>query len=165
MSVSRAKHPADLAALGTFIRTRRQELGLTQSELGARLGYVQERVSLLEHGKYGMPSLPALAAMAEALELPLGKILQAAGYSVPLTDPNVASRMAGERSGEAAAGVQRLYTQSERLLRNMTLLQDQLHHAQRSLERADAMRSEMAIRREHLASLLEACRGVSGESA
>src|SRR5579859_7564814 len=70
----------DLESLGSYIRARRQALGLTQTELGQRLGWMQERVSILENGKYGMPSLPALARLAIACEVPLMEILRAAGY-------------------------------------------------------------------------------------
>ncbi len=70
----------DLESLGTYIRGRRQALGLTQTQLGQRLGWMQERVSILENGKYGMPSLPALARLAIACEVPLMDILRAAGY-------------------------------------------------------------------------------------
>jgi two-component system, OmpR family, sensor kinase len=71
---------ADLEGLGQYIRSRRQALGLTQTQLGQRLGWMQERVSILENGKYGMPSLPALARLAVACEVPLMDILRAAGY-------------------------------------------------------------------------------------
>src|SRR5947209_10189661 len=70
----------DLESLGHYIRERRQALGLTQTQLGQRLGWMQERVSILENGKYGMPSLPALARLAIACEVPLMEILRAAGY-------------------------------------------------------------------------------------
>jgi len=71
---------ADLESLGSFIRSRRQALGLTQTQLGERLGWMQERVSILENAKYGMPSLPALARLAIACEVPLMQILRAVGY-------------------------------------------------------------------------------------
>jgi two-component system, OmpR family, sensor kinase len=70
----------DLESLGNYIRARRQALNLTQTQLGQRLGWMQERVSILENGKYGMPSLPALARLAIACEVSLMEILRAAGY-------------------------------------------------------------------------------------
>lgn len=71
---------ANLVALGEFIRTRRHTLELTQEQLAERLGWVQERISLLEHGKYGMPSLPSLARLATAVEMELGDVLVSVGY-------------------------------------------------------------------------------------
>jgi two-component system OmpR family sensor kinase len=68
-------------ALGMFIRDRRKTLGLTQTQLAERLGWVQERISTLENGKYGMPSLPALERLANALESKLFEVLVAAGYA------------------------------------------------------------------------------------
>jgi transcriptional regulator with XRE-family HTH domain len=75
---------ANLDGLGTFIRTRRHSLELTQAQLAERLGWVQERISLLEHGKYGMPSLPSLARLAGAVETELGDVLVSAGYQSAL---------------------------------------------------------------------------------
>jgi transcriptional regulator with XRE-family HTH domain len=72
----------DLVGLGRFARERRTELGLTQHQLAERLGWSQERVSVLENGKYGMPSVPLLSRLSEALEVPLADILDAAGFSV-----------------------------------------------------------------------------------
>ena len=75
-----ARHEVDLKGLGGLVRRRRRELGLTQTKLGERTGWVQERISLLESGKYGTPSLPALATIADALETTLVEVLQAAGF-------------------------------------------------------------------------------------
>lgn len=83
---------ARLQALGACIRARREELGLTQVQLGRRLGYYQERISAIERGTYGLPSLPAFAALAAALEIGLSDLIEAAGYS--LTRPG-----AGEPGG------------------------------------------------------------------
>lgn len=71
----------DLIRLGRLIRDRRQELGLTQAEFGRRLGWAQERISILENAKYGIPSLPALVHLADALEMPLPDFLTTAGYT------------------------------------------------------------------------------------
>lgn len=70
----------NLERLGAYVRARRLALGLTQTQLGQRLAWTQERVSILEHGKYGMPSLPALARLAIACEVSLMDILKSAGY-------------------------------------------------------------------------------------
>jgi two-component system, OmpR family, sensor kinase len=71
----------NLAGLGRIVRERRAVLRLTQTQLAERLGWVQERISLLENGKYGMPSLQALIRLTEALEMPFADLLEAAGYS------------------------------------------------------------------------------------
>src|SRR5947209_20049312 len=71
---------AEQEALGKFIRERRTELGLTQTQLAARVGWVQERISLIENGKYGMPSLPSLARLADALDVRLFEVLATAGF-------------------------------------------------------------------------------------
>jgi transcriptional regulator with XRE-family HTH domain len=68
-----------LAALGGYTREQRNRLGLTQTQLAERLGWAQERISTIENGKYGMPSLPALARLAGALEIPVNTFLAATG--------------------------------------------------------------------------------------
>jgi GAF domain-containing protein len=99
----------DLEALGRLIREQRRRLDLTQSQLGERLGWVQERISLLENGKYGLPSLPALIRVAQALELSLSAVLTAVGYS----GEAVTGMETG--AGDRAAGGIWLYTM-QRLL-------------------------------------------------
>jgi transcriptional regulator with XRE-family HTH domain len=74
-----AKDALNLAGLGQFIRERRRVLKLTQSELATRLGWVQEKISALECRKYGMPALPALAALAKSLDVSLYDVLAAVG--------------------------------------------------------------------------------------
>jgi signal transduction histidine kinase/transcriptional regulator with XRE-family HTH domain len=74
--------PVDLERLGSTIRDRRLELALTQEQLAERLGWSQERISILERGKYGLPSLPLLAHLAEALELPLVSLMDAVGFRI-----------------------------------------------------------------------------------
>lgn len=71
----------DLLGLGNFIRHRRHTLGLTQTQLGDRVGIRQGRVSILEGGTYGAPSLKSLARLGCALETSLTKLLGAAGYT------------------------------------------------------------------------------------
>ncbi|MDO5032310.1 helix-turn-helix domain-containing protein [Corynebacterium sp.] len=56
--------------LATEIRTRRKELGLTQSELGARIGRSRKWISDLESGKTTVELLPVLDALG-ALNLEL----------------------------------------------------------------------------------------------
>ncbi|GAC1463648.1 MAG: hypothetical protein PVSMB7_05580 [Chloroflexota bacterium] len=95
---------ATLERLGFFMRDRRHALHLTQTQLAERLGWVQERISLLERGKYGLPSLPALARIAVALESSLPELLHAAGFL------DTALPRQGESGGTDPAGIALLYT-------------------------------------------------------
>ncbi|MEU6410663.1 helix-turn-helix transcriptional regulator [Microbispora sp. NPDC046933] len=56
--------------LGDAVRRRREELGLTQTELGERAGLKQPAVARFEAGGT-MPTLPMLERLAEALEVRL----------------------------------------------------------------------------------------------
>ncbi|MFF2085568.1 helix-turn-helix domain-containing protein [Nocardia sp. NPDC058176] len=56
--------------LGAAVRNRREELGLTQSELATRAGLRQPAVARFEAGGT-MPTIPLLERLAAALELRL----------------------------------------------------------------------------------------------
>jgi transcriptional regulator with XRE-family HTH domain len=88
----------DLERFGRHIRDRRMAIGLTQIKLAERVGWSQERISALEHGKYGMPSLQGLVRLAGALELSLGHLIRAAGYEDPAADSSSSSRESTENA-------------------------------------------------------------------
>lgn len=56
--------------LGEAVRQRREELGLTQAQLGERAGLKQPAVARFEAGGT-MPTIPMLERLATALELRL----------------------------------------------------------------------------------------------
>lgn len=72
--------PPRLDALGETIRDRRRQLQLTQTGLAERSGWTQERISAMEHGKYGLPSLSGMSRLAAALHMPLLTLIVAAGF-------------------------------------------------------------------------------------
>jgi transcriptional regulator with XRE-family HTH domain len=70
------------ASLGTFIRERRQDLGLTQEQLAERLGDTvrQAEISRLEKDRILLPRRERLTAIAAALEVSLGELLVRTGW-------------------------------------------------------------------------------------
>lgn len=56
--------------LGAAVRSRREELGLTQAQLGERVGLKQPAVARFEAGGT-MPTIPMLERMAAALDMRL----------------------------------------------------------------------------------------------
>jgi transcriptional regulator with XRE-family HTH domain len=68
------------AQLGRLVAERRRMLSLAQWELGDRIGVNQPTISNLERGIYGVPSLLLLAHLADALEVPLGALIEALGF-------------------------------------------------------------------------------------
>ena len=70
------------ASLGTFIRDRRNELGLTQEEVAERIGpsTQQSDVSRLERGGVALPRRERLEAIAAALDVSLGELLVRSGW-------------------------------------------------------------------------------------
>lgn len=65
-------------SIGERIRNRRQELGLTQVELGAKLGIHQKQISAYERG-VNLPSSEVLIKMAEILGLSLDYLAYSKG--------------------------------------------------------------------------------------
>ena len=72
-------------ALGTFIRERRFDLGLTQEQLAERVGPTvrQAEISRLERGQVVMPRRQKMEHIAAALDVTLGDLLHSSGW---LTD-------------------------------------------------------------------------------
>jgi transcriptional regulator with XRE-family HTH domain len=72
--------------LGSAIRTRRVELGLSQETLAARViacgdrAFRQSDVSRLERNRVQFPHRPRMQCLAAALELSLGELLARAGW-------------------------------------------------------------------------------------
>jgi transcriptional regulator with XRE-family HTH domain len=149
------RHEVDLKGLGDLVRRRRRELGLTQTQLGQRTGWVQERISLLESGKYGTPSLPALAMMADALETSLAEVLTSAGFQ-ELAD-EAASIPAGEAeqsTSEMLERVRYLNRESDRLVDGLSTLHSHLEHTQRTIADAMLVRAQVQARRKELEDIL-----------
>jgi transcriptional regulator with XRE-family HTH domain len=69
--------------LGSLIRSRRIELGLTQEELAERVGdsVRQAEISRLERDCVGLPRRARLERIAAALKLKLGELLARSGWA------------------------------------------------------------------------------------
>ena len=63
--------PVPLSWLGDMLIASRKEQGITQIELGERLGLHQAAVARMETAKYRSTSLERLLRVAEALDLSL----------------------------------------------------------------------------------------------
>jgi transcriptional regulator with XRE-family HTH domain len=67
-----AKEPQ--VALGRAIRLRREELGISQQDLGLEVGYDQSWVSHIENG-HANPAYGAVDHLARALEWPMSRLV------------------------------------------------------------------------------------------
>lgn len=73
--------------LGTAIRRRREDLGLTQESLGLLVNYSKERVGQLERGRpKKTPDMSTINAFAKALGVAPLELLREAGADVPQSD-------------------------------------------------------------------------------
>ena len=66
--------PASLAALGTAVKTRRQELGLTQEQFAHETELHQRWISNVETGKRN-PSYSSLRRLAAGLQLSTSELI------------------------------------------------------------------------------------------
>lgn len=64
----------DLEKIGKFIADNRKEKGLTQEELGEKLGVTNKTISRWENGNY-MPDLSLLTPLSEQLGITLNELL------------------------------------------------------------------------------------------
>src|SRR5262249_23588260 len=67
--------------LGLLVRTGRERLHLTQSELADRVGVSRSAISELEAGRIEQPRAAVFARLAKVLGLPTAALLAAAGYT------------------------------------------------------------------------------------
>ncbi len=70
----------DIVALGRLVRTRRERLRLTQSELARQVGVSRSAISELEAGRIEQPRAAVFAKLARSLGIPAAALLAAAGY-------------------------------------------------------------------------------------
>lgn len=80
--------------LANFLKRRMREVGVTQVELTDRFKISKGTVSRWLNGNIGdPPELPTFVAFSEALETPLWRLLEQAGYKVERpTDPDESDR-------------------------------------------------------------------------
>ncbi|MBV9282742.1 MAG: helix-turn-helix domain-containing protein [Chloroflexi bacterium] len=143
---------ADLEGLGRFVRERRWALGLTQEQLGRRLDWVQERISMLENAKYGMPSMGAMACLADALEVEHVELLRAAGFLRGMA-PSAASAQTGAsfEKNRVRPTLSREYVV---LVDQLVRMQDQLTLVGERIEAVDRLGRLMRARRGQLDLLM-----------
>jgi transcriptional regulator with XRE-family HTH domain len=84
-----------VANLGEYLRTRREELRLTQEQLAAKIGVSQATVSQYEQGAI-TPRPRNLFSLADALQLPPDAVLAASGF--------FSARVPGERQPPLTEG-------------------------------------------------------------
>jgi transcriptional regulator with XRE-family HTH domain len=150
----------DLLGFGACVKARRQELKLSQTELAARVGYRQERISMIEHGKYGMPSIAALSDLAAALEIGLEHLLDAAGFRVTMDAEELAMRRpAGEER------LHRLTVERERLVTTLDDLNMRLGKTCARMEEVDRLRDDLNATRARVAHQVSELRGQPAEPA
>ena len=77
-----------MQALANHIKKRMGDLGITQKDLTDRFGFSKGTASRLLNGQIEDPELPTFVLLSEALEEPLWRLLEMAGYTVDRpTDP------------------------------------------------------------------------------
>ncbi|MHB8318945.1 MAG: helix-turn-helix domain-containing protein [Acidimicrobiales bacterium] len=74
--------PSPTETIGSRLRARRVELGLTLAQVAEQAGLSLPYVSNLERGR-GNPTLDALTALARALDVPLASLMGADGDDDP----------------------------------------------------------------------------------
>ena len=87
-STSTNVEPDQAKRLGHTLRTRREELGLSQRQLAAEAGVSDATIVRIEQGAFGAPAPDKLSRIAEALEMSLADVFALADYVVPTDLPS-----------------------------------------------------------------------------
>jgi transcriptional regulator with XRE-family HTH domain len=127
-------------SLGTFIRERRQDLGLSQEQLAERIGETvrQAEVSRLEHDRIVLPRRERLTAIAAALDVSLGELLIRTGW-MQEGDALAEALLRSPRAGWAAADLEALETaKMEVLVEALALAEAGVVEATAALEQTQA---------------------------
>ncbi|MFI6291950.1 helix-turn-helix domain-containing protein [Nonomuraea sp. NPDC050790] len=75
--------PMDGVTLGTYVRSRREGLGISQRQLAKRVGLSHSYLGRLEANDFAQPGPAALYRIAEALDLEPENLFALAGHTVP----------------------------------------------------------------------------------
>lgn len=77
------------AALGDFLRTRREAAGLSLTQMAAKLGISRPYLGRLENGEYEHPAPEILSRMAKSLDVHLEDLYALAGIMMPTDLPDL----------------------------------------------------------------------------
>jgi len=103
--------------LGTLLKQKREELGLSTRQLGAKASVDDVTILRFEKGAYAAPAPDKLARLAEALGLSLADVYAMADYAVPADLPNFKPYLRTKYRGLPTAEVERIEAYATRLAR------------------------------------------------
>ena len=109
--------PDRAAALGQFLRARRQELGLSTRKLSAVAGVHDVTILRIERGEFASPRPDKLSRLAEALSVRLSDVFAMADYVAPSELPTLAPYLAVKYPGlpdDAVAAIGRYAARTAR---------------------------------------------------
>jgi transcriptional regulator with XRE-family HTH domain len=75
--------------LGTLLRQKREEIGLSIRALGRETDIPDTTIMRIEQGSIASPSPALLAKLSERLEVPLSELYELAGYAIPNDLPSM----------------------------------------------------------------------------
>jgi transcriptional regulator with XRE-family HTH domain len=111
MDREQAKH------LGSVLRTRREELNLSTTQVALASDLNQATIVRLEQGQFLSPDPDKLRAVAEALDLNLADVLTLADYPIPTELPSVGPYLRTKYRDLPSEAVDQLQTQIARVLK------------------------------------------------
>lgn len=109
--------PDQAARLGDFLRSRREELGLTTRQLGAQAGVNDATIVRIERGEFAAPRPDKLSKLTEALGLRLADVFALAEYVAPSELPGFAPYLRSKYRGLPDGAVEELERYLDKLAR------------------------------------------------
>jgi transcriptional regulator with XRE-family HTH domain len=89
-SVRHVGDAPDRVTLGSYVKTQRERLGISQRQLAKRVGLSHTYLWRLEAGDFAQPSPAVLHRIAEALDLDPEDLFALAGHVIPEKLPSFA---------------------------------------------------------------------------
>lgn len=103
-----------MESLGEVVRTERLKRGLSQAALGLKVGVDGQTIGNLESGKTQTLKLRSLPPLANALGIPIERVMQLAGYAESTKSPT------GNGSDDHATEIKRAIATIEKLRDKLT---------------------------------------------
>ena len=129
-----------MATLGETIRARRTEIGMTQEQLADAVGdnVRQSEISRLEHDRVHLPRRERLERLAEALDVPLGGLLAASGWSGADTAFPAAVATAGTGAETASVALEHVLDEAKEVVAHLEELVETAEAAESQGDRPPA---------------------------
>jgi transcriptional regulator with XRE-family HTH domain len=124
--------PDQARRLGTYLRTRREQRGISARALARQAGLRDTTVIRIEHGEFNEPTPDTLASIAAVLELDLGDLYARVDYPLIRQLPSLAAYLQLKYPKLPADAAQRIARSAQRIADQHGVILDAADNPKRS---------------------------------